>query len=263
MHIRFRHTKTQQHGEAKRHRRACYSNPFNWEMDLPLLLALYLATGFNTPQGRGKRLFPGGGKSQSARIGALMKMCLEEHKEEVLMMGYDSLLVDKIGLHSIRKGVSTYLASLPGGPPPAALCLRAGWSMGQVKDIYFHQSQGVDEFVGRCASMLNLMNGEFASSPAFFKDSADSAGIKTAVSQVFPHFDGCDGMGRLLEQCLASLVFHQDKILSLPPNHLARSISLFRDPQLRTELAQHVTIVSAWGNPRKAARNPTPHQVPG
>jgi hypothetical protein len=48
-------------------------------------------------------------------------------------MGYDS--VTDIGLHSIRKGVSTYLASLPGGPSPAALCLRGGWSMGQYRPV--------------------------------------------------------------------------------------------------------------------------------
>ena len=105
-------------------------------------------------------------------------------------MGYDS--IDEIGLHSIRKGVSSYLASLPGGPPPAALCLRGGWSMGQVKDIYFHQTQGGDEFAGRCASMLNLMNGEFATSPAYFKSTVDESDKKKDIeyhdSQV--HWNG-------------------------------------------------------------------------
>jgi hypothetical protein len=42
--------------------------------------------------------------------------------------------------------------------------------MGPVKDIYYHQSQGGDEFVGRCVSMLYMMNGEFGSSPAFFEE---------------------------------------------------------------------------------------------
>ena len=81
-------------------------------------------------------------------------------------MGCDC--VDEIGLHSIRKGVGAYLASLPGGPPPAALCLRGGWSMGRVKDMCFHQTEGGDEFVGGCASMLNLMNEEFATSHPHF-----------------------------------------------------------------------------------------------
>ena len=78
-------------------------------------------------------------------MGNLLKKVLREHEQEVLAMGYDS--IDEIGVHSVRKGVSTYLASMPGGPAPAALCLRGGWSMGQVKDIYFHQTDGGDEFV--------------------------------------------------------------------------------------------------------------------
>jgi hypothetical protein len=57
---------------------------------------------------------------------------LREHKDEVLAMGYDSIA--ELGLHSIWKGVCTYMASLPGGPPPAALCLHSGHSMGPVKD---------------------------------------------------------------------------------------------------------------------------------
>jgi hypothetical protein len=66
-----------------------------------------------------------------------------EHKSEVLTLGYDS--IHELGLHSIRKGISTYFASLPDGPSPAALCLWAGWSMEPVRDIYYHQTQGRDE----------------------------------------------------------------------------------------------------------------------
>ena len=246
MHVRFRHTKTQQFGEAKRQKRACYSNPFDWEIDLPLLLGLYLATAFNSPQQRGNPLFPGGALAQSKRVGDLLTLLLKEHEEEVKSLGYDSL--DEIGLHSIRKGVSTYLASLPGGPPPAALMLRGGWSMGKVKDIYFHQTQGGDEFVGRCAAMLNLMNGEFATSPAFFSFTLDPARLKSATEKVFPLFTACDGMDRILNYCLASMIHHKEKILALPSNHAARSIVLYKQEELRNELAPHVRTLTAWDN---------------
>ena len=159
-------------------------------------------------------------------------------------MGYDSL--DEIGLHSIRKGVSTYLASMPGGPTPAALCLRAGWTMGQVKDIYFHQTQGGDEFVGRCAAMLNLMNGEFASSSPFFHESADQDLIKQTVADVFPHHGTADGMERLLTRCLASLLYHTETVLAFDANHIARSIPIFRQATTRTILASKVQIVQSW-----------------
>ena len=123
MHVRFFHTKTQHHGEARQEKRACYSNPFEWYIDLPLLIGLYLATNFNTSQRRGLKLFPGGAKNQSSRVMNRFKKLLREHKDEVLAMGYDSIA--ELGLHSIWKGVNTYMASLPGGPPLAALCLRS------------------------------------------------------------------------------------------------------------------------------------------
>jgi hypothetical protein len=244
LHVRFRHTKTQKHGEARRHKRACYSNPFRAVIDLPFVLGLYLATAFNTQQKRGMRLFPGGHKSQSARMGNLLKKALQEHEAEVLAMGYDS--IDEIGLHSVRKGVSTYLASMPGGPAPAALCLRAGWSMGQVKDIYFHQTDGGDEFVGRCAAMLNMANGEFASSPAFFHAEADEETLKGAIRDVFPHFYNTEGMERILNRCLASLLHHSDYVLKLPAHHIARSIPLFRQRVLSNQLKTHVKVVYSW-----------------
>jgi hypothetical protein len=244
LHVRFRHTKTKKHGEARRHKRACYSNPFRSEIDLPFILGLYLATAFNTKQKRGMRLFPGGHKSQSARMGNLLKKALKEHEQEVLSMGYDC--IEEIGLHSVRKGVSTYLASMPGGPSAAALCLRAGWSMGQVKDIYFHQTDGGDEFVGRCAAMLNMTNGEFATSPAFFQSTIENETIKGAVQDVFPHFYETEGMERILSRCLASLVFHRDHVLKFPASHVARSICLYRQSVLFEKLNPHVGVVRAW-----------------
>ena len=249
MHVRFRHTKTQQHGEARRQKRACYSNPFEWYIDLPLLLGLYFATNFNTSQRRGQKLFPGGAKNQSSRVSNLFKKLLMEHESEVLVLGYDS--IHELGLHSIRKGVSTYLASLPGGPPPAALCLRAGWSMGPVKDIYYHQTQGGDEFVGRCASMLNMFKGDFACSPAFFDgdDIHMSELADAAVRDNFPHHHEMDGMKRILHRCLAAMVFHRKTILQLPPNHVARSILMFCQSSTSVHtniLANHVKIIHSW-----------------
>jgi hypothetical protein len=101
----------------------------------------------------------------------LLRKVLKEHEDEVINMGYNS--VNDIGLHSARKGASLYLASLPGGAQPAAVCILGGWSMGQVKDIYWRQMQAGDEFVGRSVSLLSMMNGDFAASPAFFDECMD------------------------------------------------------------------------------------------
>ena len=122
------------------------SNPYEHYIDIPFLLGLYLSCGCSFTQAQGRKLFPGSSQSQLDHVSAILKKVLKENKQEALSMGYDS--VNDIGLHSIQKGVSTYLASLPGGPSPAVLCLRGGWSMGQVRDISFHQTQGCDEFTG-------------------------------------------------------------------------------------------------------------------
>ena len=77
-------------------------------------------------------------------------------------MGYE---VNDIGTHSIRKGAVSYLASLPGGPPAASTCIRAGWTMGKVKDIYIKYVASGDQFVGRCVSLLSLLRDDFGASP--------------------------------------------------------------------------------------------------
>jgi len=185
-------------------------------------------------------------KKKSSRAMNHFKKLLQEHKDEVLAMMYDSIA--ELGLHSICKGVCTYMASLPGEPPPAALCLCSGHSMGPVKDIYYHQSKGGDEFVGHCVSMLNMMNGQFGSSPAFFEETVLGASdlMDQAVSEVFPHHHKIDGVKQILNRCLAAMVFHQQAILHLPPNHAARSISIYRQSALCNELATHVQKVNSW-----------------
>jgi hypothetical protein len=142
------------------------------------------------------------------RISSILQKVLKEHKQVVLIMGYNS--INDIGLHSIWQGPASYLASLPGGPPPAVICLQGSWTMGHVKDIYFHQMQSGDEFMGQCISLLNMMSTNFASSPAFFNGNTDEDWIKTTMHDFFPNFESAEGMGCILWMCLASLVHHRD-----------------------------------------------------
>ena len=244
MGVFFRHTKTQQMGEAKRQKRNVYSNPFEECIDFTFLLGLYLAGSFSSTQTRGKKLFPGSSKSQSARVSALLRKVLEEHEAEVIEMGYDS--VKDIGLHSIRKGASSLLASLPGGPQPAAICIRGGWSMGQVADIYYHQMQAGDEFCGRCVTLLNMMNGDFGASPAHFDDSMDHEWIELMIAEVFPFFTDMHGMQRILQRCLASLIHHQAKVMAFDPNHFARGLGIYSDLSKLAPSVGKVKIVKAW-----------------
>jgi hypothetical protein len=85
--------------------------------------------------------------------------------------------------------------------------------------------------------MLNMMNGGFGSSPTFFEETVLGVSdlMDRVVSEVFPHHD-IDGVKQLLNRCLAAMVFHQQATLHLPPNHAARSISIYRQSAMSLPL---------------------------
>ncbi|KAL7575924.1 hypothetical protein ACA910_000723 [Epithemia clementina (nom. ined.)] len=96
---------------------------------------MYFTACFNTVQEPDDLLFdllfPG--NDQYQRFSTILHCCIVEHEAEVLAQGY---IPSDIGTHSIRKGAITYMASLPGGPSIASICIRSGWTLGNVKDIY-------------------------------------------------------------------------------------------------------------------------------
>ena len=53
-------------------------------------------------------------------------------------------------------------------PPMAAVCIRAGWSMGPVKDRYIHYEKAGDEFVGRTVTGITALDCNFAISPVYW-----------------------------------------------------------------------------------------------
>jgi hypothetical protein len=86
---------------------------FYWAFTLP--------AAFTFVQTRGRQLFPGGSKSEAKRVSSILQKVLKAHKHKVLVMGYNT--INDIGINSIWKGTASYLASLPGGPSPAVICL--------------------------------------------------------------------------------------------------------------------------------------------
>ncbi len=108
--------------------------------------------------------------------------------------------------------------------------------------------------------MLNMMNGEFGSSPAFFEKTELRVSdlMDQAVLEVFPHHHEIDGVQLILNRCLAAMVFHQQAILHLPQNHAARSISLYHQSSLCNMLATHVQVVNSWAT-KKVLTGIPPH----
>ena len=158
--IYFAHMKTDQTGDEAKYSRHLYANPCCPLICPVLLLAFYFSCCCNLPQSGESQLFPG--RDQYQRFSEMLSCVIRDHEAEVSELGVNPQM---IGTHSIRKGAVTYMSSLPGGPSISSACIRAGWTMGSVKDVYMRYLSLGDQFVGRCLSMLPLLQMEFASSP--------------------------------------------------------------------------------------------------
>lgn len=206
-HVYFSHTKTDQTGENSRYARHIFSNPHDPNVCPIFALAMYSTCCFNNKKlDTTGKLFPG--SRQEQRFGRMLAKILRDHSDEVIAMGYN---VEDLGTHSIRKGASTYLTSLPGGPSVAATCIRGGWTMGHIKDRYFRYFDSGDQFVGRCLALLNIHSYEFACSPAFFDvaNEKEDTSINDVCCVQFPVISKVLGFGQICRMCLASLVYHR------------------------------------------------------
>ena len=110
------------------------------------------------------KLFPG--THQYNRFLKIYHQVLNSHADEILALGVDP---KDLGSHSTRKGSATHVSSgTTVSPPMSAICLRAGWSMGSVKDRYIHHVNAGDQFVGRTVTGLSCLSTDFACSPCYF-----------------------------------------------------------------------------------------------
>ena len=161
----FAHTKTDQTGEEAKYPRHLFANAGRPYCCPVFALALYFACCVNMPQAPNDKLFPG--KEQHTRFSNILVRCLTQYSDEVRALGFRPA---DIGTHSIRKGAVSYLSSMIGGPPAAAICIRAGWTMGRVRDIYMRYITSGDTFVGWCLSLLPILSVEFGGSPPPFSN---------------------------------------------------------------------------------------------
>lgn len=216
--IIFEHSKTDQLGEEAKYLRHLYANP-NVPLVCPVLaLSIYLSSSFNTTQYADHYLFPG--KDQSKRFGKILASVLVRNSEAVRKLGFS---LHDVGTHSIRKGAVSYLSSLPGGPPSAAICIRAGWTMGKIKDVYMRYVTSGDQFVGRCLCLLPILRVDFGCSPPYFVKVHDAAWLDELNRCQFPMIQLIAGLGRLSLMCLASIIYHRHWILSyMHVNHVFR-----------------------------------------
>ena len=102
--------------------------------------------------------------------------------------------------------------------------------MRKVRDIYIKYEAGGDQFCGRVLSMLPLLQPEFGASPTHFLPECPRIWITATVAATFPMIVAIESQLRLLELCLAQLVFHKAYVEQWDENHIIRtSCQLFRD----------------------------------
>jgi hypothetical protein len=151
------------------------------------------------------------------------------------------------------KGASTYLTSLPGGPPAAAIMLRGGWSMGNVKDRYFKYVDGGDQYCGRCLTTNSVLSVNIASSPPYF-DVNQQVDLEGYIEQMcrlqFGQLFDVFGFGKLLRMCVASLVHHRDWFdARLYHSHvLLRSSTILRDSTFVDRMSSHLKVTFPWND---------------
>jgi hypothetical protein len=150
--VMFAHMKNDMEGFESQVKRHVYSNPNMPHLCAVLATAKYLATIPPSTEGAEQgMLFP---KASYERFRKYLELTVRKHAEDLNRMSIDA---EDIGVHSIRKGAATYCCSgTTMAPSIAAVCNRAGWSMGQVKDIYIRYEAASDHYVGRIVAGLDV-----------------------------------------------------------------------------------------------------------
>ena len=121
-----------------------------------------------------------------------------------------------LGSHSCCKGAITLVSTgCTASPSMAAICLRAGWSMGNIKDHYIHYEKAGDQYCGRCVTGISSMRKEFVVSPVYWDFTESGARGKSRVKEIIeekfqnenevePH------VFELIQYLFAALCFHYD-----------------------------------------------------
>ena len=157
----------------------CYGNPVkgNEAIDLMLALGIWfseLSTAYGEDHDSTK-LFPQKDPAQDFRKWLSAELQSPAGIEICSHHGINVNAISKhLTGHGIRKGAANAVTSgCISGPSIISVCLRAGWSIGQVLSRYFRFEAAGDCFVGRCVSLLDPNTPTFDALPPHFKRSDD------------------------------------------------------------------------------------------
>jgi hypothetical protein len=175
------------------------------------------------------------GNNQYKRYSERLSNVLEEMELDGDLDGKEA---SDFGSHSVRKGVATWVAAgCTVSPPIVSLCLRAGWSLGGVKDRYLFYENAGDQYVGRCASGLATDTTDFAISRPYFDFTSLEAGeglkrkkfIKLWLSDRLPNGIPKKSI-ELARNCFSTICYHYRHLQdNLDKNCVLRQSPIFKD----------------------------------
>mmetsp|Transcript_5168 Transcript_5168/g.8737 ORF Transcript_5168/g.8737 Transcript_5168/m.8737 type:complete len:863 (-) Transcript_5168:24-2612(-) len=235
----------------------CFANPSKPHICLVLAFARYIFA-FPEVLQAGMPLFPG--TNQYTRYSARMHNLFEELKDDLYDIGINW---EELGTHSVRKGVGSMVANASTvGPPIVALCLRAGWTLGGVKEMYLFRQDAGDLNVGRRAACLDIETKEFGISPPYFDCSdLDEDGKLAVMNKVerwmkerIPKVDSIPANSwNLAVQCFASVCYQHSYLLAnLDMACPLRFALVFRD--IPEEFRNRAKVAFPWNKTRDTPR---------
>ena len=236
-HVEFRYatTKTDPDSANAADPRAVYSNPTNIYCDTYIALGLFLAT---SPDLDAMFIFPG--TKQNDRFGKFLKKLSKEAPVVAKLDGL-GLTWSDLGLHSWRKGASSYMTgSSTAGPNIVAVCLRCGWSLGDVLRSYLKYGNAADEYCGRTLAGLPINDKSFGVLPPHHLNGSND-NMKKALDKMWPNRKTYQT--GILKVCISSLVYHHETLSNmLPISHPIFSCGLYADEVLLSQLKADVKI---------------------
>jgi hypothetical protein len=196
--------------------RHVYANPIQPAICSVLALAVYIfCKPFRNPTDRA--LLFDGTRCEKLFSDSLATVINGLSEGDKILLGAKP---EDIGTHSNRKGASTYALSVIGGPSPVTVFIRAGWSIGDVKDRYIHSGDGNDQLAGRVLAGLPITDSCFGILPPHFK----SMDLEFSWNELLPGYENYpESFKTCLPFLLASIVYHEEWLRA----HLHASHPLF------------------------------------
>ena len=119
--------------------------------------------------------------------------------------------------------------------------------MGNVQEIYIKWERGGNQLVGRCLALLPLLKPEFGVSQPHFAQELPRLWISETAAATYAMVSSLPSQIRLVEMCLAQLIFHRAMILQWDPNHVTRlNCQLFRNSSLMEVAITHTHVIYPW-----------------